>query len=66
MAKRSGKRLKAWAVLGSWGFTQSFNYPENRACKAEVKRIQKLGYQACVVPCEIILNFPAKKKGKRP
>jgi hypothetical protein len=45
MKKQSGKRIRAYAVLGSWGFTKSFNHPENRACKAEVKRIKRREYE---------------------
>lgn len=50
MAKKI-KPITAWAVYGQWGFTMASDKKE--FIKAEMKRLEKLGFRANIFPVRI-------------
>jgi hypothetical protein len=57
------KKIKGKAVLGSWGITLvtvDNLFRQDEVFDKEIRRLEKLGFSASVVPVEIKIVFPKK------
>ena len=58
------KKIKGKAVIGQWGLTliTTDEVFQQKNFDKEVKRLNKLGFSACIVPVKIEIIYPREVK----